>query len=125
MDPGDSYFVQYLVNMASQLPELLVCVIGIFLGMIWWWRHRKVSTLLIIALVILGLNLLALTALQIWSGELFQEAFARADYREWRFAYTMIGFVKSLITAGSLGLMVYAIYSGRPEPDPKAPPTDQ
>src|SRR5437899_2673640 len=41
MDLGDSYFVQYLVNLASQLPELLVCVIGVFLGMIWWWRHRK------------------------------------------------------------------------------------
>ncbi len=32
MDPGDSYFVQYLVNLASQLPELLVCVIGVFLS---------------------------------------------------------------------------------------------
>ena len=71
MDPGDSYFVQYLVNLASQLPELLVCVIGVFLGMIWWWRHRKVSLLLMIALVILGLNLIALTVLQTWSGELF------------------------------------------------------
>ena len=34
MDPGESYFVQYLVSLASQLPELLVCVIGVFLGTI-------------------------------------------------------------------------------------------
>jgi len=47
MDPGESYFVQYLVSLASQLPELLVCVIGVFLGVIWWWRHRRVSLLLI------------------------------------------------------------------------------
>ena len=123
MDPGDSYFVQYLVNLASQLPELLVCVIGVFLGMIWWWRHRKVSLLLMIALVILGLNLIALTALQTWSGELFFGKTATpTDYHEYRFLYTMIGFIKSLITAGTLGLLVYAVYSGRTEPDPKAPP---
>jgi len=123
MDLGDSYFVQYLVNLASQLPELLVCVIGVFLGMIWWWRHRKVSLLLMIALVILGLNLIALTALQTWSGELFFGKTATpTDYHEYRFLYTMIGFIKSLITAGTLGLLVYAVYSGRTEPDPKAPP---
>jgi hypothetical protein len=123
MDPGDSYFVQYLVNLFSQLPELLACVIGVFLGMIWWWRHRKVSTLLMIALVILGLNLVILTALQTWAGELFQEkTVMRADYRDYRWAYTMIGFVKSLITAGTVGLLIYAVYTGRPEPDPKAPP---
>ena len=139
MDPGESYFVQYLVNLASQLPELLVCVIGVFLGLIWWWRHRKVSLLLIIALVILGLNLIALTALQTWAGELFfgktppiveinaselDRLVAKpTDYREYRWAYTMIGFVKSLITAGALGLLVYAVHTGRPEPNPKAPPT--
>ena len=123
MDLGDSYFVQYLVNLASQLPELLVCVIGVFLGMIWWWRHRKVSLLLMIALVILGLNLIALTALQTWSGELFfGKTVAPTDIREYRFVYSMIGFIKSLITAGTLGLLIYAVYSGRTEPDPKAPP---
>ena len=123
MDPGDSYFVQYLVNLASQLPELLVCVIGVFLGLIWWWRHRKVSLLLMIALVILGLNLIALTSLQTWSGELFFGKTATpTDYHEYRFLYTMIGFIKSLITAGTLGLLIYAVYSGRTEPDPKAPP---
>ena len=123
MDLGDSYFVQYLVNLASQLPELLVCVIGVFLGMIWWWRHRRISLLLMIALVILGLNLIALTALQTWSGELFfGKTVTSTDYREYRWTYTMIGFIKSLITAGTLGLLIYAIYSGRPEPDPKAPP---
>jgi hypothetical protein len=123
MDPGDSYFVHYLVNLASQLPELLVCIVGVFLGLIWWWRHRKVSLLLMIALVILGLNLIALTALQTWSGEwFFGKTVAATDYREYRFLYSMIGFIKSLITAGTLGLLIYAIYSGRPEPDPKAPP---
>ena len=123
MDLGDSYFVQYLVNLASQLPELLVCVIGVFLGMIWWWRHRRISLLLMSALVILGLNLIALTALQTWSGELFFGKTATpTDYHEYRFLYTMIGFIKSLITAGTLGLLVYAVYSGRTEPDPKAPP---
>jgi len=123
MDPGDSYFVQYLVNLASQLPELLVCVIGVFLGMIWWWRHRKISLLLMIALVILGFNLIALTALQTWSGELFfGKTVTPTDYREYRFVYSMIGFIKSLITAGTLGLLIYAVYSGRTEPDPKAPP---
>jgi hypothetical protein len=138
MDPGDSYFVHYLVNLASQLPELLVCIVGVFLGMIWWWRHRKISILLIIALVVLVLNLIVLTALQTWSGELFVgKTVAIADindreldrfivaptrYREYRFVYATIGFIKSLITAGTLGLLIYAIYSGRPEPDPKAPP---
>jgi hypothetical protein len=123
MDPGESYFVQYLVGLASQLPELVVCVIGVFLGMIWWWRQRRVSLLLIIALVILGLNLIVLTALQTWAGELFfGKTVTAIDYREYRFLYGMIGFIKSLITAGSLGLLIYAVYSGRPEPDPKAPP---
>ena len=76
-----------------------------------------------IALVILGLNLIALTALQTWSGELFFGKTATpTDYHEYRFLYTMIGFIKSLITAGTLGLLVYAVYSGRTEPDPKAPP---
>ena len=76
-----------------------------------------------IALVILGLNLIALTALQTWSGELFfGKTVTSTDYREYRWTYTMIGFIKSLITAGTLGLLIYAIYSGRPEPDPKAPP---
>jgi hypothetical protein len=124
MDPGESYFVQYLVSLASQLPELLLCAIGVFLGMIWWWRQRRISLLLIIALVILGLNLVVLTVLQTWSGELFfGKTVSPNDYREYRFLYGMIGFIKSLITAGSLGLLIYAIYSGRPEPDPKAPPT--
>jgi len=55
---------------------------------IWWWRHRKVSLLLMIALVILGLNLIALTALQTWSGELFfGKTVTPTDYREYRFVY--------------------------------------
>ena len=125
MDPGDSYFVHYLVNLASQMPELLACVIGVFLGVIWWWRHRRASLLLIIALVILGLNLTALTALQAWAVELYlgkTVGLRPIDYEEYRWTYTMIGFIKSLITAGTLGLLVYAVYSGRTEPDPKAPP---
>jgi len=122
--PDDSYFVQYMVSLASQLPELLVCVIGVFLGIIWWWRQRRVSVLLIIALVILGLNLLILTALQTWAGELFfGKTVSSTDYREYRFLYEMIGFIKSLVTAGALGLLIYAVYSGRPQPDPKAPPS--
>lgn len=91
--------------------------------MIWWWRQRRVSLLLIISLVILGLNLLVLTALQTWTGELFFGKMVNsADYREYRFLYGMIGFIKSLITAGALGLLIYGVYTGRQDPDPKAPP---
>src|SRR5256885_1624139 len=112
MDPGDSYFVHYLVNLASQMPELLACVIGVFLGVIWWWRNRRASLLL-------------LTALQAWAVELYlgkTVGLRPIDYEEYRWTYTMISFIKSLITAGTLGLLIYAVYSGRTEPDPKAPP---
>lgn len=100
---------QYLV----QIPVFIVWLVGIVLAVVYWRWHPKVSLLAFIALAAFLVTSLFGSALSMWLPIGLQR-------RGWALArvgmiVTVVGFIRSLVSATLWGLLIAAIFGWRSE----------
>jgi hypothetical protein len=101
-----------LFSMMVQSPILLVWLAGFILAAVHWRRHPRVSLLTVIALAIFLVETLVNTYLNLWLPLMLSERGVAAVQIGQLFAAK--GILTSIIGAVAWGLLIAAIFSGRP-----------
>jgi hypothetical protein len=114
MDMWIPHFIELLI-LAS--PYLLVDMVAVILALLWWRRHPRTSLLtllaigLSVAVAVLGGFMLAFLPDYLYG---FPGIYDRS-FEEKRFLTRMIMLVRNVLGALAYGLLVVAVFSGRPE----------
>src|SRR5262245_39041890 len=110
--PMDNFFLQFLISLATQSPLIVVYLVGFILALLWFSKCPKSSVLAILGIGILFLNVVVMTAVQIWLPRHWLESRggSSADL-QWIFRVTAV--IRSLIGAAGSLLLVLAVFSGR------------
>jgi hypothetical protein len=111
MEPSDT-ILPTLFAYLVQSPILLVWLAGFILAAVHWRKHPRVSLLTVIALAIFLIEGLVDTYLNLWLPLMLSER-GMAAVQMGQF-FTAKGIVTSIIGAVAWGLVVAAIFSGRP-----------
>ncbi len=103
-----------LTAFLTQLPIILVLLIGFILSLVYWRRHPKVSLLTAIATVGILASLLTRTFLNTWLPmTLYQQGWNTSQVR---IVLTTSGVIFSLLSAVLGGLLLTAIFGWRGKP---------
>ncbi len=103
-----------LTAFLTQLPIILVLLIGFILSLVYWRRHPKVSLLTAIATVGILASLLTRTFLNTWLPmTLYQQGWNTSQVR---IVLTTSGVIFSLLSAVFWGLLLTAIFGWRGRP---------
>ncbi|NOK59037.1 MAG: hypothetical protein GFH27_549349n32 [Chloroflexi bacterium AL-W] len=106
-----SIIAPLLFNLLTQTPLFLVWGVGLVVAFLRWQRHPRVSLLLVIALIGLGLDAIIGTSLSIWLPIAHMQSGWNVEQLGW-----MMGSVSVLrVLFGSVlwGLILVAVFSGR------------
>ena len=108
----DGFFRQYLFTMVSQLPIILVYLVGLALALVWRRRHPRAHLFAILGIAVLLLNLVVMSGVQVW----FPRYWMAHTHSEWSVNSLglTIGVIRSLIAAGGFALLLMAVFIGRP-----------
>jgi hypothetical protein len=108
-----SNFAIFFSQMLGQSPHLLVCVGGMILCTLFW---RRAPTAAMLALIGLGVMLVSAVASAMLQNYLLQQRLASGQSAA-SFGQTMlwVGIGWSIIRSIALGLLVAAVFVGRPE----------
>jgi hypothetical protein len=111
MDTSDT-ILPMLFSYLVQSPILLVWLAGFILAAVHWRKHPQVSLLTVIALAIFLIEALVDTYLNMWLPLMLSER-GMAAMQIGQF-FTAKGILTSIIGAVAWGLLIAAIFSGRP-----------
>jgi hypothetical protein len=114
MESPDLFFPM-LTAYATQVPVLIVWVVGLVLAGVRWSRHPRVSMLAVIALGLLLLNLVVNVFTGFWLPHRMMGSGMSAGQMQWTFAVR--GIVGTVLVTVAWGLTLGAIFGWR---NPKA-----
>jgi hypothetical protein len=99
-----------LTSVVSQLPLLVVALVGLGFAIVGWRKHPRVSLLAVLALGLLMLNVVAGVVLTSLPPMLLRRGMTG---QQLGVVFGMIGLVRGLISAASYGLLSAAAFSGQ------------
>ena len=103
-----------MTQMASQSPVLIVYVLGIVLALIFWRRCPTSCVFTLIAMAILLLTTVAQTFLNIYVVQLrASQGWTSAQVGTF---FTINALVGGVLRAAAMGLLLAAVFMGRPSP---------
>jgi hypothetical protein len=104
--------------MLLRLPFLLVCLVGIVVGLVQLNAHRKPAALVLIGSALLGLS----SAISLISTVLsIQRVQTGGSHAEFATIVAMLGIAQGLLSAAAFGVLIYAAFAGR-KPSPAVTP---
>lgn len=111
----DSFFSNAFTQLGRQFPTLLICVIGIFLGLLCWRRSPRASLLVVLAMGIMLANTVVSVFLfwfvvEVGWGELPLDT-----------VLSILFMSGNVFNAVGLALLLVAVYSRAPPPGEPAP----
>jgi hypothetical protein len=104
-------WTQMLTQLAAQGPLLLVYVGGIIVSIIFWRRAPRAAMLTVIASAILLATALAYPPIQSW---VISNRGATGSAASIGQSLMMISMMFNFVRAAALGLLVWAVFAGRP-----------
>jgi hypothetical protein len=110
----EEYFGQYLISLITQLPMIIVYIVGLILAIARRQRHPKASLFAILGTTILLLNLVVMSGVQLW----FPRFWVEHTHAQWRINSLLyaIGFLRSFLSATGFALLLLAVLTERPAP---------
>ncbi len=109
----NTWLPQVFWNLVTQSPFFLAMLVGSILAIARWRRHPGVSAALLLAVAILTISTLGGTFLTVWLPHFMRE---RGDGSPQHFSviFGAISLVRSGIGGIAWGLLLFAVFSGRP-----------
>jgi hypothetical protein len=101
---------QFLTQLLGQSPTLVVYLIGLVLALAFWGRHPTPCLLTFLATALLMLTTVGVTWLQL---DWIRGANAGASSRSIAERLQMLAIVSGFVRAGAMGLLIWAVFSGR------------
>ena len=111
---NQTYFGFFLQQMLGQSPLLLVYLLGIVLCAVWWRRAPQAAILALAGCAILLLSSIGFAFIQQQLIQNFNRGGATAQ--SYGQAMMWIGIGNSIIRAFAIGLLLFAVFAGRPRP---------
>lgn len=108
MDMVDSELFLLFKNLATQLPELLVLLLGLILSIARWNAHPKAALLAFLGFGSLILLKLAFTAAYVFLPRFLLDA----NRDSVTSMYTIINLIRAFLTGGAYLLLIFAILAG-------------
>ena len=100
-----------LVNLLIQTPVFLVWGVGLVVAFLRWQRHPRVSLLLVIAIIGLGLDAIIGTTLTTWLPMAYMQSGWDIEQLGW--VLGSFGILRTLLGAVFWGLILVAVFSAR------------
>lgn len=111
-----NYFIAFLKDLLTQLPILIVIIVGIILAIVRWRRHSTVSLITIICLAFLLTHMFIFSAVFTFLPFiLYRTGVETASYR---FIFQTVSFISILIDAIIFALLLAAALMKRNEQNP-------
>jgi hypothetical protein len=117
MVPRDeAILINLLLSYLAQLPMYSVLLLGLVLAFARWRKNPKVAGSVLFGVGVLGVLLLALPLAFQFIPQMVLGRYG--TFEQYRFLNLVMGFVRYLIEAVALGVILVAALSGRPDPTP-------
>ncbi|MEM8530782.1 MAG: hypothetical protein AAGF95_08060 [Chloroflexota bacterium] len=100
-----------LVNLLIYTPLFLVWGVGLIVAFLRWQRHPRVSLLLVIAIIGLGLDTIIGTILTTWLPMAYMQS--GWDVEQLGLVLGLVGILRTLLGAVFWGLILVAVFSAR------------
>lgn len=104
----------FILSMVAQLPVLAMFGLGILLAILWWKQHPKVSFITFLGFGLMLITSVAMSAINVWLPLYMREN--DLSVKVMSTVYLYLGLTRSVIHAGGLGLLLWAIFMGRGGP---------
>jgi hypothetical protein len=118
----DNIAAQFLMQLASRAPTLLVYAIGVILAIVYWQRYPRPCLLVLLAVCLSGFALVASAFLFMYLPR------AMADFgwahEQLGMIVGAVGFVSSVLHAIATAMLLGAVFVGRRQPLPRWSPDD-
>lgn len=112
VDDSSGVMAAILTSCVVHIPTLLVWIAGAVLAIMHWRKYPQVSMFTLIALGIFLVLILGGSALSVWLPvTMMRDGMAASSLG---IVLTISGCIQSLIAAGAWGLILAAIFKGRP-----------
>jgi cytochrome bd-type quinol oxidase subunit 2 len=108
MQPNDTNFVMRVQNVLTQLPTILVILVGFYVCWVDRRRHPQVATVTAIALAVLLVAVIAMRILPYLAARQVAN-----DMEEVLWRIFVIGVVNNTLTATGLALLLWATFGWR------------
>lgn len=111
MAEGPDLLMQYFFSLGTQMPLLVVYLLGFILAISWHARCSRPAVLTFVAISLMFFNTMVMTALQIWLPRILQEREeGPPHFQMW---IGLAALVRSLINGVGLLLLLLAVFSAR------------
>ncbi len=111
MAEGPDLLTQYYYSLGTQIPLLVVYLLGFILAISWHARCSRPAVLTFVAISLLFFNTMVMTAVQIWLPRILQERDeGPQNFQMW---IGVSALVRSLISGVGLLLLLLAAFSAR------------
>lgn len=111
METGN-LIIEYLTRLATQLPTLIVLVVGVILALVRWRRHPLVSALACAGIAIVFVNSIVMTGMWTWVPQYLFESGRDPDVVN--VLLRVMGIVSEVIYTAGLALLLVAVFVRRP-----------
>src|SRR5437868_363495 len=108
----------YLMQFLGQTPLLIACLVGFVLALVYWNRVPGPARMTCLAVVLLVVTSFG----QTWAQQYVIQNRAAIGSSALQISQTLstIGLIGSFLRAGAIGLLIAAVFMGRPQPtDPR------
>lgn len=105
------FLTLFLTQLAIASPQLLVCFVGLILAVMFWSRSPLACMLTVVALLLMSLSLAGVPLLNNYFITQARSGSMSMEQRGW--VLSSINTVASLLRAVALGLLLWAVFSGR------------
>lgn len=118
----DNIATQFLTQLASRAPTLLVYAIGLTLAVVYWKRYPRPCLLVFLALCLSGFTLVSSAFLFMYLPRAMAD-FGWAD-QQFGLIIGVVSFTANMLHAGATAMLLSAVFVGRRQPLPRWSPDD-
>ncbi len=105
------WLIQFLTDLATQIPVLVMCLFGFVLAIVKYGRYSRPALLTLLAVSLLFFSTIVMAAVQILlQRQLLDGHHGPQDYQLW---FVAIAFGHSLVVGIGLWLLLLAVFSDR------------
>jgi hypothetical protein len=118
----DNIVAQSLMQLASRVPTLLVCAVGLILAIVYWKRYPRPCLLVFTALCLAVFALVTSAFLFMYLPRAMVDL--GWDHQRVGAIIGVVAFTANLLQAGAMALLLSAVFVGRRQPPPRWSPDD-